>query len=161
EFGVSPNQTVASLLTFINDVHSMGLAQAQGTVLTEALYWDLNEDTRKWSKRFFERTGKMPSMVHAGMYSRVLHYLKAIEQAGTDAAGEVMARMKATPVNDLFVQNGKIREDGLHVHDMYLLQVKKPEESKYPWDYYHVLARVPGEEAFSPMTPGACRFVKQ
>lgn len=161
EFNIAPKQTVASLLAFINDIHSMGLKQAQGTVLTEAFYWDLNEETRKWSKRFFEKTGKMPSMVHAGMYSGAMHYLNAIKAVNTDTAGPVMAQMKATPVNDFFVQNGKIREDGLHVHDMYLMQVKKPEESKYPWDYYNVLARVPGEEAFSPMKPGACSFVKK
>lgn len=161
EFHVAPRQSVASLLAFINDVHSMGLAQAQDLILTEAFYWDLNDETRAWSKRFFDKTGKMPSMVHAGMYSAALHYLNAIKAADTDAAAEVMKTMKATPVNDFFVKNGHIREDGLHVHDMYLFQVKKPSESKYPWDFYKTLATVPGDKAFSPMTPGACKFVTQ
>lgn len=161
QFGVSPKQSVASLLTFITDVHSLGLKQAQGIILTEAFYWDLNDETRAWSKRFFAKTGKMPSMVHAGMYSGVMHYLNAIKAADTDDAAPVMAKMKATPVNDFFVKNGRIREDGLHVHDMYLMQVKKPQDSKYPWDYYNVLATVPGEKAFSPMEPGACSFVKK
>lgn len=162
EFGItkSGKQKVASLLTFITDVNSMGLETAQGIVLTEAFYWDLNDETRKWSKAFFAKTGRMPSMVQAAMYSAALHYLKAIQKAGTDETGAVMKTMKATPVNDIFAQNGKIREDGLHVHDMYLMQVKKPSESKQPWDYYNVLARVPGDRAFSPMQPGACAFVK-
>jgi branched-chain amino acid transport system substrate-binding protein len=162
EFGVSASgkQSVASLLTFITDVHSMGLKQAQGLVLTEAFYWDLNDETRAWSKRFFEKTNKMPSMVHAGMYSATMHYLNAIKAVDTDAASTVMAKMKSTPVNDFFVKGGKIRADGLHVHDMYLFQVKTPSESKRPWDYYKLLATVPGEKAFSPMAPGACKFVK-
>jgi len=160
EFGVSRKQTVATLMTFISDVHSMGLDQAQGTVLTAPFYWDLNDETRAWSKRFFDKTGKMPTMVHAGLYSGAMHYLKAIKAEGTDDTRAVMARMKATPVNDFFAHDGKIREDGLHVHDMYLFQVKKPEESKYPWDYYKVLSRVPGSEAFAPMQPGACQFTK-
>jgi len=160
EFGVSPKQTIATLLTFISDVHSMGLKQAQGIVLTSPFYWDLNDETRAWSKRFFDKTGFMPTMVHAGMYSGALHYLNAIKAEGTDDAKAVMARMKSTPVNDFFAKNGKIREDGLHVHDMYLLQVKKPEESKAPWDYYKVISQVQSSDAFGPMQPGACKFVK-
>ena len=162
EFGLtkSGKQKVASLLTFITDVHSMGLNTAQGIVLTEAFYWDLNDDTRKWARAFSAKTGRMPTMVQAAMYSATLHYLKAIQKAGTDATADVMKTMKATPVNDIFAQNGKIREDGLHVHDMYLMQVKKPEESKEPWDYYNIRARVPADRAFSPMQPGACAFVK-
>lgn len=162
EFGVSATgkQEVASLLTFITDVHSMGLAQAKDLVLTEAFYWDLNDETRAWSKRFFEKAHKMPSMVHAGMYSATMHYLNAIKAADTDSASPIMAKMKSTPVNDFFTKGGKIRADGLHVHTMYLFQVKSPSESKRPWDYYKLLATVPGEKAFSPMTPGACKFVK-
>ncbi|MGB6104445.1 MAG: ABC transporter substrate-binding protein [Pusillimonas sp.] len=160
EFGVAQKQTLATLLTFISDVHSMGLEQAQGIVLTAPFYWDLNDETRAWSRRFFDKTGYMPTMVHAGMYSSVLHYLNAIKVEGSDDAQAVMARMKATPVNDFFAENGKIREDGLHVHDMYLLQVKTPEESKAPWDYYKVLSRVSSSEAFAPMQPGACGFIK-
>lgn len=158
EFGISTSgkQRVASLLTFISDVHSMGLPQAQGIQVTEAFYWDANEESRKWSRRFFEIHKRMPTMVQAGMYSAVTHYLKSIEASGTDDATKVMANMKATPVNDFFSKNGRIRVDGLHVHDMYLMDVKKPSESKYPWDYYHVKAMVPGDQAFSPMVAGAC-----
>ncbi len=156
----SGKQRVASLLTFITDVHGMGLDLAQGIVLTEAFYWDLNDDTRKWSRRFFEKTRRMPTMVQAGMYSAAMHYLKAVAASGTDDTAAVMAKMKATPVNDMFTKGGTIRPDGLHVHDMYLMQVKKPSESKSPWDYYHVKAVVPASQAFSPMTPGACAFVK-
>src|SRR5690606_35538378 len=136
EFGIttSGKQRVAALLTFITDVHGMGLKQAQGIVLTEAFYWDLNEETRKWSRRFFEKTKRMPSMVQAGMYSAAMHYLKAVEASGTDDTATVMSRMKSTPVNDIFTKGGRIREDGLHVHDIYLKQVKTPAEAKSPWD---------------------------
>jgi branched-chain amino acid transport system substrate-binding protein len=161
EFGIttSGKQKVATLLVFISDVHAMGLQQAQGIMLTEAFYWDLNDDTRRWSKAFHAKAGKMPSMVQAGMYSATLHYLKAIQKAGSDEAHAVMTEMKAAPVKDVFVKNGRIRADGLHVHDMYLMQVKKPSESRYPWDYYNVQAVVPADRAFSPMRPGACAFV--
>lgn len=162
EFGIttSGKQRVAALLTFITDVHGMGLEHAQGIMLTEAFYWDLNDETRQWSRRFFERTKRMPSMVQAGMYSATMHYLKAVADSRTDETAKVMARMKSTPVNDMFAKNGRIRADGLHLHDMYLMQVKTPAESKSPWDYYHVKAVVPPEQAFSPMKPGACAFVK-
>lgn len=163
EFGItsSGKQQLASLLVFISDVHAMGLEKAQGTLLTEAFYWDLNDETRKWSRRFFEKEKRMPTMVQAAMYSATTHYLKAIQRAGTDETKAVMASMKATPVNDFFAKNGRIREDGLHVHDMYLLQVKKPTESKYPWDYYHVKAVVPPAQAFVPMEKGNCPLVKK
>src|SRR5690606_32535308 len=120
EFGIttSGKQRVATLLTFITDVHAMGLQQAQGIVLTEAFYWDLDDRTREWSRRFFERTKRMPSMVQAGMYSAAMHYLKAVAASGTDDTATVMQRMKATPVNDMFARNGHIRADGLHLHDM-------------------------------------------
>lgn len=158
EFGIATGgkQRVASLLTFVSDVHAMGLPQAQGIQLTEAFYWDANEESRKWARRFFDANKRMPTMVHAGMYSAAMHYLKSIQAAGTDNASEVMAKMKSTPVNDFFAKNGRIRADGLHVHDMYLMDVKKPADSKYPWDYYNVKAVVSGDQAFSPMTPGAC-----
>ncbi len=159
EFGLTRGtQRVASLLTFITDVHSMGLAQAKDIMLTEAFYWDLNDETRAWSRRYFERTKKMPSMVQAGMYSATMHYLKALAATGTDAAPAAMTHMKATPINDFFVKNGKIRPDGLHVHDMYLMQVKQPSESKYPWDYYKVKAVVPADKAFSAPS-AACSLV--
>jgi branched-chain amino acid transport system substrate-binding protein len=162
EFGVGSDgrQRVASLLTFISDVHAMGLAQAQGVQLTEAFYWDANDDSRKWARRFFEANKRMPTMVHAGMYSATLHYLKSVQASDTDDATAVMAKMKSTPVNDFFARNGHIRADGLHVHDMYLMDVKKPAESKYPWDYYNIKATVKGEQAFSPMVPGACPLVR-
>lgn len=163
EYGImkSGQQKVAALLLFITDVHSMGLRQAQNIVLTETFYWDLNDETRAWSKRFFEKTKKMPSMVQAGMYSATMHYLKAIQAVGTDKTEPVMAKMKETPVNDFFVKNGHIRPDGLHVHEMYLFQVKAPSESKYPWDYYKLLATVPGDQAFSPMNTAACPFLSE
>lgn len=162
EFGITTagKQRVATLLTFITDVHAMGLEQAQGIVLTEAFYWDLNDETRAWSRRFFEKTKRMPSMVQAAMYSAAMHYLKAVEATGTDDTATVMKWMKSTPVNDIFTKNGRIRADGLHLHDMYLMEVKKPSESKGPWDYYHVRATVPPEEAFSPMNPQTCKFVR-
>jgi branched-chain amino acid transport system substrate-binding protein len=164
QFGIGApgtKQQLASLLVFISDVHGLGLEQAQGLLLTESFYWDLNDETRKWSKRFMARHGRMPTMVHAAMYSATMHYLQAIQAAGTDQTKAVMAKMKATPVNDFFAKNGRIREDGLHVHDMYLMQVKRPDESKYPWDYYNVKATIPPEEAFKSMEEGTCKFVKK
>jgi branched-chain amino acid transport system substrate-binding protein len=146
---------------FINDIHSLTLATTQGMLLTEAYYWDLNDETRKWARRFFERHKKMPNMVQAGLYSSVLHYLKAVQAAGTDDTATVMARMKATPVNDFFAKNGRIREDGRMVKDMYLFEVKKPSESKYPWDYYKLKATIPGDEAFLPLAKSSCALVKK
>ena len=162
EFGImkSGKQKVATLLVFITDVHSMGLKQAQDIVLTETFYWDLNDESRAWSKRYFEKTKRMPSMVQAGIYSGGMHYLNAIKNSGTDDATAVMAKMKDTPINDFFVKNGRIRPDGLHVHDMHLFQVKQPGESKYPWDYYKHLATIPADQAFSPMDTNACPFLK-
>ena len=161
EFGImrTGKQKVATLLVFITDVNSMGLRQAQNIMLTETFYWDLNDETRKWSKRFFDKTKRMPSMVQAGIYSATMHYLEAIKATGTDDAMTVMAKMKATPINDFYVKSGRIRPDGLHVHDMYLFQVKQPTESRYPWDYYKLIATIPAEQAFSPMEPGACPFL--
>jgi branched-chain amino acid transport system substrate-binding protein len=160
EFGITQNQRLAGLLVFISDIHSLGLATTKGLVLTTGFYWDRNDETRAWSKRFAERNnGRMPTMVQAGVYSAVMHYLKAIEAAGTDEAKAVVAKMKATPVNDFFAKNGKIRDDGRMVHDMYLVQVKSPEESKYPWDYYKILQVIPGYEAFRPMDQGGCPLV--
>jgi branched-chain amino acid transport system substrate-binding protein len=164
QFGITgpdSKQRLASLLVFISDVHAMGLDQAQGLYLTESFYWDLNDETRKWSKRFFEKHKKMPTMVQAAMYSATIHYLNAIRDSGTDKTETVMAKMKSTPVNDFFAKNGRIREDGLHVHDMYLFQVKRPNESKYPWDYYKLVATVPPDEAFKSMDQGTCKFVKR
>jgi branched-chain amino acid transport system substrate-binding protein len=154
-------QSLAGLLVYINDVHTLGLDAAQGMLLTTAFYWDRNEESRKWSRRFFEKMKKMPNMSQAGLYSSVLHYLKAVDAAGTDETGAVMARMKQMPINDIFASNGRIREDGRMVHDMYLYQVKKPSESKYPWDYYRQVAVVPGDKAFQPLSASACPLVKK
>ncbi|ANQ83212.1 ABC transporter substrate-binding protein [Azoarcus olearius] len=161
EFGITPKQQLAGLLMFISDVHSLGLKNAQGMFLTTGFYWDLNDETRAWSKRFFDKQKRMPTMVQAGQYSSVMHYLKAVKAAGTDDTTKVMAQMKKTPINDFFAKNGQIREDGRMVHDMYLVQVKKPEESKYPWDYYHVKQVIPGAEAFQPLSLSRCPLVKK
>jgi branched-chain amino acid transport system substrate-binding protein len=159
EFGVTPKQSLAGLLMFITDVHSLGLKVTQNMYLTEGFYWNLNDETRAWSKRFFDAHKRMPTMVQAGQYSSVLHYLKAVKAAGTDDTAKVMAQMKKTPVNDFFAKNGSIRADGRMVHDMYLLQVKKPAESTTPWDYYHVRATIPAAEAFQPLAASKCPLV--
>jgi branched-chain amino acid transport system substrate-binding protein len=159
EFGVTPKQSLAGLLMFITDVHSLGLKVTQNMYLTEGFYWNLNDETRAWSKRFFDAHKRMPTMVQAGQYSSVLHYLKAVKAAGTDDTAKVMAQMKKTPVNDFFAKNGSIRADGRMVHDMYLLQVKKPAESTTPWDYYHVRATIPAAEAFQPLSASKCPLV--
>jgi branched-chain amino acid transport system substrate-binding protein len=162
EFGVDPKkQNLAGLAVFITDIHGVGLKAAQGLLLTEAFYWDQNEQTRQWSRRFFERMKKMPTAIQAANYSSTLHYLRAVQAAGTDAAPAVMAKMKATKVNDFFARNGTIREDGRMTHDMLLVQVKRPEESSYPWDYYKVLATIPGDEAFQPLAKSTCSLVKR
>ena len=163
EFGIlkSGKQRLAGLLVFITDVHALGLPATQGLYATEGFYWDLNDETRKWSDRFFKRTGKMPSMVQAGDYSSTMHYLKAVQAAGTDDSDAVIKKMKETPVNDFFAKNGQIREDGRMVHDMYLVQVKTPAESKKPWDYYNVRATIPGNEAYRPLALSTCPLVKK
>lgn len=161
EFGVTPKQSLAGLLMFITDVHSLGLDLTQGMYLTTGFYWDLNDETRAWSKRFFDQRKRMPTMVQAGDYSATMHYLRAVKAAGTDDTAAVMAKMKGTPVNDFFAKNGKIRADGRMVHDMYLAQVKKPGESKYPWDYYHIRQVIPGDQAFMPLSESKCPLVKK
>jgi branched-chain amino acid transport system substrate-binding protein len=161
EFGITPKQTLAGLLMFITDIHALGLRPTQSMYLTEGFYWDLNDETRAWSKRFFDKQKKMPTMVQAGQYSSIYHYLKAVKAAGTDDTTKVMAQMKKTPINDFFAKNGKIRDDGRMVHDMYLMQVKRPEESKYPWDYYHVRQVIPGDEAFQPLSQSRCPLIKK
>ncbi|ENO90194.1 ABC transporter substrate-binding protein [Thauera linaloolentis] len=161
EFGVTPKQQLAGLLMFISDVHSLGLKNAQTMYLTTGFYWDLDDETRAWSKRFFDKHKRMPTMVQAGQYSSILHYLRAINAIGTDDTAKVMAQMKKTPIKDFFAKNGRIREDGRMVHDMYLAQVKTPEESKGPWDYYHIRATIPAEEAFQPLSESRCPLVKK
>jgi branched-chain amino acid transport system substrate-binding protein len=162
EFGITQGgQALAGLLVFITDVHALGLETAQGLVLTEAFYWDLNDDTRAWSKRFAEQNnGNMPTMVQAGVYSGVLHYLKAIEAAGTKESEAVMAKMKEMPTEDPLFGKGEVRVDGRKIHDMYLFEVKKPEESSGPWDYYKLLSTIPGDQAFRPLEEGGCPLVQ-
>jgi branched-chain amino acid transport system substrate-binding protein len=159
EFGLTKNQTIVSLLVFISDVHSMELRAAQGLKFVTAFYWDRDDETRAWSKRFFERYGRMPTMPQAAVYSAIRHYLAAISAAGTDEAKAVMAKMRERPVNDFYVRNGRLREDGRLVHDMYLAQVKKPSEATKPWDYYKILATIPGDQAFRPLAEGGCPLV--
>jgi branched-chain amino acid transport system substrate-binding protein len=161
EFGLTKNQSLAALLMFINDVHALGLQTANGLLLTEAFYWDMNDETRKWSRRFFERMKKMPNMSQAGTYSSVMHYLRAVQAAGTDDTAAVMAKMKATPINDFFVRNGRIREDGRMMRDMYVFEVKQPAESKYPWDYYKLKATIPANDAFLPPERSVCPLLKK
>jgi branched-chain amino acid transport system substrate-binding protein len=162
EFGVgkSDKQKLAGLLVWITDVDAMGLEIAQGLTLTNGFYWDRDEATRAWSKRFFALTKRMPTMGDAGDYSSTLHYLNAVKAAGTDDTATVMAKMKATPINDMFAKNGKIRVDGRMVHDMYVYEVKKPSESKYPWDYYKLKTVIPGDQAYRPLDKGGCPLVK-
>lgn len=161
EFGITGKQSLAGLLMFISDVHALGLKNTQNMYLTEGFYWDLNDETRAWSKRFFAQHKRMPTMVQAGQYSSVMHYLKAVKATNSDDTAKVMAQMKKTPINDFFAKNGRIRDDGRMVHDMYLLQVKKPAESKSPWDYYHVRATIPAAEAFQPLSASRCPLVKK
>lgn len=161
EFGITQGgQDLAGLLIFITDVHALGLPTAQGLVLTEAFYWDLNDQTREWAARFEERDGDKPTMVQAGVYASVLHYLKAVEATSTTDADAVMEWMKANPSQDPLFGEGEIREDGRHVHDMYLFRVKSPEESQGAWDYYELVATIPAAEAFRPLEEGGCPLVQ-
>ena len=161
EFGLSRNQTLAALLVQILDIHALGLQATQGMMFTEGFYWDRDEDTRTWSRRFFERHRKMPSMLQAGNYSATLAYLNAVHAAQTDDADAVMRKLRELPIEDFFARKGRIREDGRMTHDMYLVQVKKPSESKHPWDYYTVKAVIPGEEAFQPLAQSRCPLLKK
>ena len=162
EFGLTRNnaQRMAGLLLYVNDIHALGLKTTAGLLLTEGFYWDMNDATRAWSRRYFEKLKKMPNMSQAGAYSSVMHYLKAVQAAGTDETTAVMKQMKAMPINDFFAKNGRIREDGRMIHDMYLFEVKTPAESKYPWDYYKVVATVPGEQAFMPASKSKCPLLR-
>ena len=161
EFGITKaGQKLAGLLIFSTDVQALGLNAAQGLVLTESFYWDLNDKTREWTAKFRKRKDKVPNMTTAGVYSATLHYLKAVQAAGTDEPKAVMAKMREMPVNDVMTTNGKLREDGRLMRDMYLFQVKAPSESKNKDDIYNLLATVPAEEAFRPLKDGGCPFIK-
>src|SRR5213596_3142234 len=162
EFGLMKSgQKVSPLLAFITDIDSVGLETAQGLLLSEAFYWDLNDETRAFSKRFMERIKRVPSAAQAGVYSSVTHYLKAVKAAGTTDSAAVIKIMKETPINDMFAKNGRIREDGRMVHEMYLFEVKKPSESKARWDDYKLLTTVPGNEAFQSLEASRCPLVKK
>jgi branched-chain amino acid transport system substrate-binding protein len=161
EFGVfKGGQQMAALLALITDIHGIGLKAAQGLLLTTSFYWDMDDQTRAWSKRYFAKMNRMPTMWQAGVYSSVMRYLQAIKDAGTDDPLKVVAKMREKPINDFFARNGRLREDNLMVHDLVLVQVKSPEESKYPWDYYKILEHIPGDQAFGPPNP-ACPLVKK
>jgi branched-chain amino acid transport system substrate-binding protein len=161
EFGiVQGGQNLAGLLIFLTDIHSLGLKTAQGLIFTAAFYWDLNDQTRTWSDRFMKATGRRPSMVQAGVYSGVLHYLKAVEALKSAKDGKaVVAKMKEMPTDDPLFGKGEVRADGRKTHDMYLFEVKKPEESKGPWDYYKLLTTIPADKAFRPLNEGGCPLV--
>lgn len=162
EFGiVQGGQQLAGLLLVLSDVHSLGLETAQGLVLTTGFYWDMDDEARAWSQRYFQRMDHMPNMVQAGVYSSVMHYLKAIDAAGTDEGKVVAAKMKELPIKDMFARNGDVREDGRMVHDMYLARVKAPSDSKKPWDYYEIVRTIPGTEAYLPLAQSQCPLVKK
>ena len=162
EFGLMKGgQKASPLLVFITDIDSIGLEIAQNLLLSEGFYWDLNDETRAFSKRFTERRKRPPTTAQAGVYSSVLHYLKSVKTAGTTDAAAVIKVMKQTPINDMFAKNGKIREDGRMVHDMYLFEVKKPSESKGRWDYYKLIGTVSGSDAFQPLEASRCPLVKK
>lgn len=163
EFGITQGgQSLAGLLIFITDIHALGLETAQGLVLTESFYWDLNDDTRAWSERFAGLSGgKKPTMVHAGVYSGVLHYLKSVEATGGKDSAAIIASMKAMPTSDTVLGEGSVREDGRKLHDMYLFKVKAPSASTGEWDYYEKLATIPAAEAFRPLADGGCPLVAQ
>ncbi|MFL6228820.1 MAG: ABC transporter substrate-binding protein, partial [Pyrinomonadaceae bacterium] len=162
EFGLPQSgQRLAGLLLYINDVQSIGLQQMQGTILTTAFYWDRDEASRAFARRFFDRVKRMPNMSQAGVYSATMHYLKAVQGAGTDATEAVNRKMREMPVEDFFAHGGHIRENGRMVHDMHLVQVKKPEDSKGTWDLYSPIGTIPGEEAFQPLAESTCSLLKR
>jgi len=162
-FGITPQgkQKLAAMLMYITDVHALGLKSAQGMLLSEAFYWDMNPETRKFAKAFFDKTGFMPNMSQMGVYSSVRHWLKAVEAVKSTDALPVMAKMRELPVQDVFVANGTLRADGMMVHDMHLFEVKAPEESRYPWDYYRLVSTVPADRAFLPLAQSPCALVKK
>jgi branched-chain amino acid transport system substrate-binding protein len=161
EFGIGKTMKMAGLLIFINDIHSLGLNVTQGMQFTDGWYWDQNDETREWSKKFEARVKRKPSMIQAGDYSAVSFYLKAVKATGSDDGDTVMKWMKSNKVNDMFAKNGYVREDGRMIHDMFLMEVKKPSESKGPWDYYKQIAVLPGEEVFTKLSESTCKLVKK
>jgi branched-chain amino acid transport system substrate-binding protein len=161
ELGISSrSQALTPLLVFLTDVHTIGLDIAKGMTFIDGFYWDADPETRAWSKRFYARRGVMPTMSHAGVYSAVKHYLGAVQETGTDDAHIVAAKMRELPVNDFFAKGGRIRADGRLLHDMYLVQVKQPAQSRQPWDYYEILSTIPRDKAFRPLEESVCPLVK-
>ncbi|AMD01231.1 ABC transporter substrate-binding protein [Halomonas chromatireducens] len=161
QFGVvEAGQQLAGLLVFLNDVHAMGLETTQGLLLTTGWYWDMDEEAREWSERYYERMNRMPTMVQAGIYSSTMHYLQAVEATGTDDTATVREYMMEQPINDFFARNGRLREDGRMIHDMYLAEVKSPEASTGEWDLYEILATIPAEEAYRPLSESQCDLVQ-
>lgn len=161
EFGVTKTMKLAGLLMFINDIHSLGLKTTEGMYLTDSWYWNQSPEARAWARRFFEKMKRMPSSLQAADYSAVTHYLKAVEAAKTDDPDKVIAQMKAMPINDFYTKGTIRKEDGRGIHDMFLLQVKSPKESSEPWDYFKVVTRIPGEEAFTKLADSKCPLVKK
>lgn len=162
EFGLTRGQNIAALLVNLPDIHALGLKSARGLIFADSFYWDFNDKTRAFSKRFMERfNGKAPGSLQAAVYGAVMHYLKAVEATKSDEGTVVAAQMRKMPIEDFYTTNGKIREDGRVLRDMYLLQVKDPEDSKYPWDYLKVIATVPGDKAFRSLKDGNCPLVSQ
>jgi branched-chain amino acid transport system substrate-binding protein len=161
EFGVTDSMKLAGLLVFINDVHALGLEATQGLYLTSGWYWDQDEASRKWAQRFFDDHKRMPSFLQAGDYSSAAFYLKGVKETGTDDADTLMKWMKSNEINDFFATKGVVREDGRMVHDMFLMQVKSPAESKQPWDYYKKVATLPGNEVYASLAESTCKFVKK
>ncbi len=160
EFGITKTMKLAGLLMFISDVHSLGLNATQGMYQTDSWYWDQNDESRKWAKRYFDKMKKMPTSLQAADYSVTMQYLKAVKAAGTDDADKVLAKFKSMKVNDMYAKNGYVRADGSMIHDMYLMQVKKPSESKSPWDYYTVAQTIPGDQAFTTKAESKCALWK-
>jgi branched-chain amino acid transport system substrate-binding protein len=158
-FGATQTQKIVPMVMYLNTVHGLGLEEAQGLYLSEGFYWDRTEAGRKWSQRFFERAKVMPNALAAGVYSSIINYLKAVEKAGTDETDAVNRTLRSMPIEDFVIENGKIREDGRLVHDMYLFQVKTPRESKGPWDYYKHIDTIPGAQAFMPLSKSKCKLV--
>jgi branched-chain amino acid transport system substrate-binding protein len=156
EFGVTKSMKLAGLLMFINDIHSLTLNLTHGMYLTDSWYWDQNDETKKWSRRYFDKMKKMPSSLQAADYSAALQYLKAVKATGTDNPERIMAYLKTVKINDVYTKNGYVRADGSMIHDMYLMQVKEQAESRYPWDYYKVIQTIPGEQAFTAKADSKC-----
>jgi branched-chain amino acid transport system substrate-binding protein len=162
EIGISVrSQTLTPLLMYISDVHSLGLEIAKGLTFVDGFYWDADAASREWARRFYAKRNVMPTMTHAGVYSSVRHYLRAVQAAGTDNPVAIAAKMHELRVDDFFAKNGEVRADGRMTHDMFLVQVKRPEEARYPWDYYKILSTIPSSQAFRPLAESECSFASR